>query len=57
MAPESSEIIQQPSTEIAVDDESAIKVLKLIDALEELDDVHDVFSNAEFPESVLQAEA
>ena len=57
MIPESSEIVQQASTEIAVDEDNALKVLKLIDALEELDDVHDVFSNADFPESVLQSEA
>jgi YebC/PmpR family DNA-binding regulatory protein len=57
MMPESSEIIQQAAVEIAVDEENGLKVLKLIDALEELDDVHDVFSNADFPESVLQSEA
>ncbi len=57
MIPESSEIIQQASVEIAVDEENGLKVLKLIDALEELDDVHDVFSNADFPDSVLQSEA
>ena len=57
MIPESSEIIQQASAEIVVDEENGLKVLTLIDALEELDDVHDVFSNADFPDSVLQSEA
>ena len=32
-------------------DEDAEKVMRLIDALEELDDVQDVFTNASFPEA------
>ena len=38
------------STEVALDKEQSEKLLKLIDALEELDDVQDVYSNADFPD-------
>ncbi|NND81185.1 MAG: YebC/PmpR family DNA-binding transcriptional regulator [Gammaproteobacteria bacterium] len=49
---ESSEVIQRADNEIALNDSDGEKVMRLIDALEELDDVQDVFTNAEFPESV-----
>ncbi len=52
IAIESSEVVQRAANEISLDDEDAAKVMKLIDALEELDDVQDVFTNADFPESV-----
>jgi YebC/PmpR family DNA-binding regulatory protein len=48
---EMAELIQRPSTETEVDGEDAEKVMKLIDALEELDDVQDVFTNANFAEA------
>jgi YebC/PmpR family DNA-binding regulatory protein len=51
--PETSEIVQRAASETSLSVEDAEKVLKLIDAIEELDDVHDVFTNADFPDSVL----
>lgn len=48
LEPEISEIIQRPSTETELTGEDAEKVRKLIDMLEELDDVQDVFTNAVF---------
>lgn len=51
--PEVAEIVQRASTEVSLDEETGEKVLKLIDALEELDDVQDVFSNADFPDALL----
>ncbi len=50
MEPEMSELIQRPSTETELAGEEAEKVMKLIDALEDLDDVQDVFTNASFQE-------
>jgi len=50
MEPEMSELIQRPSTETELEGEEAEKVMKLIDALEVLDDVQDVFTNASFVE-------
>lgn len=52
LAMESSEITQRAENEIALGDDDAQKVIKLIDALEDLDDVQEVYSNADFPESV-----
>jgi len=52
MAVESSEVVQRAANEITLSESDAEKVMKLIDALEDLDDVQDVFTNADFPESV-----
>ncbi len=48
-----SEVTKRAENEVALSEEDAEKVMKLIDALEDLDDVVEVFSNADFPESVL----
>ena len=53
MQPESSEVVQKASLEVDLSDDDAEKVMKLIDALEELDDVQDVFTNASFSDSFL----
>jgi len=50
---EGAEITYLPINTVAVDVETAQKVLKLIDALEDNDDVQTVSHNAELPESVL----
>ena len=42
----------QPSMSVEVDLETARKVLKLIDALEDSDDVQDVFTNIDIPDDV-----
>ena len=49
---EASEITNMPNNTVAVDVETAQKVLKLIDALEDNDDVQNVSHNADIPESV-----
>ena len=48
--PTVSEISMIPDTMMEVDDSIADKVMKLIDALEDNDDVQDVYTNADFPE-------
>ncbi len=53
LAPESSEVAMLPSTTVEQDTSSAEKVLALVDALEDLDDVQNVYTNAEFSEDVL----
>ena len=50
--PESSEVVQRAALEVSLSHEDAEKVMKLVDALEDLDDVQDVFTNADFPESI-----
>ena len=54
IAPEYAEVTMIPSTTSACDEDSAEKVLHLIDALEDLDDVQNVYSNGDLPESVLR---
>lgn len=46
----SAEVTMIPDTMSQVDMETAVKVQKLIDKLEDDDDVQDVYHNAEFPE-------
>ncbi len=55
LEPDNAEVDMVPSTYTPCDDELAESVLKLIDALEELDDVQNVYSNADIPESALEA--
>ncbi|HET6251285.1 MAG TPA: YebC/PmpR family DNA-binding transcriptional regulator [Tepidisphaeraceae bacterium] len=52
IAIEASEVTNIPSTTVAVEAEAAQKLLKLIDTLEDNDDVQTVSHNAEIPESV-----
>ncbi len=47
---EQSELSMCASTRVEVDDDSAESLVKLIDALEDLDDVQEVHSNAQFSE-------
>ena len=49
----SSEISMVPTNTIQLDDKAAIQALRLLDRLEELDDVQRVFSNADFSDEVL----
>lgn len=49
-----AEVTMAPKTMVESDDETALRVLKLIDRLEELDDVQKVYSNIDLPESVLE---
>ena len=57
IAVESSEITQIPSVTIPLDEETARAVLRLVDALEDLDDVQSVFANFDISDEVLAAVA
>jgi YebC/PmpR family DNA-binding regulatory protein len=53
---ESAELQLVPKTTVAVEDEvKARQVMRLIEALEENDDVQDVYANFDIPEQVLEA--
>ena len=55
---DNAELTMIPKTTIAIEDEGdAKKLLRLIDALEENDDVQDVYANFDIPERVLEAVA
>jgi YebC/PmpR family DNA-binding regulatory protein len=50
---ESGDITYLPSTSIGLDESTAPKVLRLVDALEDLDDVQAVFANFDIPDHIL----
>ena len=55
---DSAELSLVPKNTVAVEDEAAAKrVLRLIEALEDNDDVQDVYANFDIPEQVLEAVA
>jgi transcriptional/translational regulatory protein YebC/TACO1 len=52
---ESADLTMLPKTTVPVEDESAAKkLLRLMDALEENDDVQDVYANFDIPEHILE---
>jgi len=55
---ESAEVTMLPKTTVAIEDEgTAKKLLRLMDALEESDDVQAVYANFDIPEGILEAVA
>lgn len=52
LEPENAEITMRAATAAPLDDDSAQSVLKLLNMLDDLDDVQNVFTNADFPDSV-----
>jgi transcriptional/translational regulatory protein YebC/TACO1 len=57
-AVDSAELMLVPKTTVEIGDEQkARQVMRLIDALEENDDVQDVYANFDIPEQVLEAVA
>jgi YebC/PmpR family DNA-binding regulatory protein len=53
---ESSELAMLPKTTVTIDDEGvARRVVRLVEALEDNDDVQDVYANFDIPEAVLEA--
>jgi YebC/PmpR family DNA-binding regulatory protein len=52
--PASGEITLQASTQVAVSGDEAASVLKLMASLEELDDVQNLYSNADFSEEAIR---
>ncbi len=58
MTVESADLTMVPKTTVEVDDESAAKkVVRLMDALEDNDDVQDVYANFDIPERMLEVVA
>ncbi|MGR9051958.1 MAG: YebC/PmpR family DNA-binding transcriptional regulator [Gammaproteobacteria bacterium] len=51
--PENSEVTMQATTNTALDADAAEKMLRLIDRLEDLDDVQNVYSNADISEDIM----
>lgn len=57
LEPEESELTMRASTNTELDLESAQKLLKMVDMLESIDDVQDVFHNADIPEEAFAESA
>ena len=51
--PENAEVTMRASTTNELDKKSAETMIRLLDALEDLDDVQKVYSNAEIPDDIL----
>ncbi len=54
LTPQHSEITMLPANEVSLDKENAERMLKLIDMLEDLDDVQEVYSNAQIDNEMLE---
>jgi transcriptional/translational regulatory protein YebC/TACO1 len=48
-----AEVTQLPSTTVPLDAKKARQVLRIVDALDDLDDVQSVYANFDIPEDVL----
>jgi transcriptional/translational regulatory protein YebC/TACO1 len=53
----SAELTLVPKNTVALEEDAARRLLKLIDALEDNDDVQDVYANFDIPDAVLEAVA
>jgi YebC/PmpR family DNA-binding regulatory protein len=53
LEPESAEVTMVASTTVVLDKEGAEKIMALVDSMEDLDDVQNVYTNAEIPDAVL----
>jgi YebC/PmpR family DNA-binding regulatory protein len=53
-APETAKLEWRPTTLVTLDEDRAAGVLKLLDALDENDDVQNVYANFDIPEAVMQ---
>jgi len=54
LAVASAELSMIPKTTVELEEKTALQTLKLLDKLEELDEVQHVSSNADFPNSILE---
>lgn len=57
LAIEKAELSRLPQNVVPLDEKAAIAALKMLERLDDLDDVSRVYSNAEFPDEVLEAAA
>jgi YebC/PmpR family DNA-binding regulatory protein len=53
IAYQSAEVSMVPSVSVPLGREGAVKVLRLLDALEDLDDVQDVYANFDIPDEIM----
>ena len=49
-----SEISLVAETSVSTDLETSVKIYRLLETLEDLDDTQNVYSNADFPEEIIE---
>lgn len=54
LEPDNAEVTLRPDTLTALDNDTGEKVMRMIDQLEDLDDVQEVYTNADIPDEVLE---
>jgi len=50
----SAELLKVPKTMVQLEDKAALQTMKLLEKLEEIDEMQHVYSNADFPDAVLE---
>lgn len=55
LTPDNAEVTMVPSTRVELDRDGAETILKLIDMLEDLDDVQNVYHNAEISAEIMDS--
>jgi transcriptional/translational regulatory protein YebC/TACO1 len=55
LEPEEADVTMIASTTVPVDADGADKIMALVDVLEDLDDVQNVYTNVDIPDEVLAA--
>ena len=50
----SAELLKVPKTTVQLEDKAALQAMKLLEKLEEIDEMQHVYSNADFPDAVLE---
>lgn len=53
LPPQEADVIMKPSTNVTLDKSDAEKIVRLVDVLEDLDDVQNVYTNADIPDAIL----
>jgi transcriptional/translational regulatory protein YebC/TACO1 len=53
VAYESAEVTMLPSVQVPLERDTAVRVLRLLDAVEDLDDVQEVYANFDIPDDVM----
>jgi transcriptional/translational regulatory protein YebC/TACO1 len=54
---DSADLAKVPQNTVELDEQAAVSTLRMLERLDDLDDVSKVYSNAVFPDSVLEAAA
>jgi transcriptional/translational regulatory protein YebC/TACO1 len=55
LEPSNAVITMVPKTLMALDSSTATQTLRLLDRMDELDDIQEVFTNADFPDEALDS--